>query len=142
MDSSILSLVFVAVVGGFLLLTMFALPWRRLPEEKETKPLYWEKCSAKWQFAKGALIAGGNIPIARVSFYGDFLVIAMLCVTKIYYTEIESVTFKKGWFSSTITIHLAKGRNLLINPRNYDKVRALIEAHVPPTKHLHHDRPV
>lgn len=131
MDSSILALICVVVVGGFLLLAMFALPWRKLPEEKETKPLYFEKCSAKWQLAKGALIAGGNIPIARISFYEDFFVVAMLFVTKVYYSEVVSVTYKKGWFSKTITIHLAKGRSLIINPKNYDKVRALIERNYP-----------
>lgn len=129
MDSSILSLACIVFVGVFLLLAMFALPWRKLPEEKETKPLYWEKCSANWQLAKGALIAGGNIPFARISFYEDFFVVAMLFITKVYYSEVVSVSYKKGWFSRTITVHLAKGRSLLINPKNYDKVRALIESH-------------
>lgn len=130
MDSNILALIGVAGIGAFLLLVMFVLPQRKLPEEKEKKPLYEERCSANWRFAKGAIIAGGNIPIARISFYDDFFVVALGTLTKVLYSEVLSTSFKSGWLSSSITIHLAKGRSLLIHPKNFEKVRSLIETRV------------
>ena len=127
MDSSLLTLIGVAGVGAFLMLTMFVLPQRKLPEEKEKKALYEEKCSANWRFAGGVIIAGGNIPIARISFYDDFFVVALVALTKVHYSEVLSTSFKSGWLSNSITIHLEKGRSLLIRPKNFEKVRSLIE---------------
>lgn len=127
MDSNVLTLIGVVGIGVFLLLAMFVLPKRKLPEEKERKLIYEERCSANWRFAKGAVIAGGNIPIARISFYDDFFVVALGTLTKVLYSEILSTTYRSSWLSSSITIHLAKGRSLLIRPRNFKKVRSLIE---------------
>jgi hypothetical protein len=128
MDSSLLSLFVVAGVGVILLMAMFILPQRKLPEEKEVKPLYEERCSANWRFARGAVVAGGNIPIARISFYDDFFVVALVTLTKVLYSEVLSTDFKKGWLSKSITINFAKGRSLVIHPKNFEKVRSLIEA--------------
>ena len=128
MDSSLLSLFVVVGVGAVLLAAMFVLPQRKLPEEKEKKPLYEERCSANWRFARGMVIAGGNIPIARISFYDGFFVVALVTLTKVLYSEVLSTDFKKGWLSKSITIHFAKGRSLVIHPKNFEKVRSLIEA--------------
>lgn len=128
MDSSILVLIGVTGIGAFLLLVMFVLPQRKLPEEQERKPLYEERCSANWQFAGGAVVAGGNIPIARISFYDGFFVVALLTLTKVQYSEVLSTSFKSGWLSSSITIHLPKGRSLVIRPKKIEKIRSLIEA--------------
>lgn len=128
MDPTLLSLFVVAGVGALLLVTMFVLPQRRLPEEKGRKPLYEERCSANWRFARGAIVAGGNIPIARISFYDDFFVVALGTLTKVPYSEVLSTEFQKGWLSKSITIHFTKGRSLVIHPKNFDKVRSVIEA--------------
>lgn len=128
MDPTLLSLLVVAGVGALLLVTMYVLPQRRLPEEKQRRPLYEERCSANWRFARGAIIAGGNIPIARISFYDDFFVVALGTLTKVPYSEVLSTDFKKSWLSKSITIHLTKGRRLVIHPRDLERVRSVIEA--------------
>lgn len=130
MSPEVLTLIGVVGIGAFLLLAIFVLPQRRLPEEKEEKPLYEERCSANWRFAKGTVIAGGNIPIARISFYDDFFVVALMTLTKVHYSEVLSTSFKSGWLSNSITIQLAKGRSLLIHPKNFKKVQSLIETRV------------
>ena len=122
-----MALIGVVGIGTFLLLAMFVLPQRKLPEEKNKKPLYEERCSANWRLAKGVVIAGGNIPMARISFYDDFFVVALGALTKVLYSEVLSTSFKKGWLSSSITIHFAKGRSLLVYTKNFEKVRSLIE---------------
>jgi len=124
----VLVLVGVAGIGAFFLLAIFVLPQRKLPEEKDQKPLYEERCSVNWQFAGGVLSAGGNIPIARVSFYDGFFVVALLTLTKVHYSEVLSTSFKSGWLSRSITMHLAKGRSLVIHPKNIEKIRVLLEA--------------
>lgn len=130
MDSEVLTLIGVVGIGVFLLLAMFVMPLRRLPEEKEEKPLYEERCSAKWRFAKGVVVAGGNIPIARVSFYGDFFVVALGALTKVFYSEVQSTSFRNGWLSNSITIQLTKGRSLIIHPNNFKKIQSLIQTHI------------
>jgi len=132
MDPAILTLIGVVGIGVFLLLAMFLLPNRKLPEEKTRTPLHEERCSAHWRFAKGAVVAGGNVPIARISFYDDFFVVALGSLTKVLYSEVLSTTFKSGWLSRSITIHFAKGRSLRIHPKNYKKVQSLIDTHVSP----------
>lgn len=133
MGSEVLTLIGAVGIGVFLLLAMFVVPLRRLPEEKKEKPLYEERCSAKWRFAKGTIIVGGNIPIARVSFYDDYFVVAMGTLAKVFYSEVLSTSFKSGWLSNSITIQLAKGRSLLIRPKNFKKVQSLIQTRV---KHI------
>lgn len=134
MDSNILVIIGVMGVGLFLLLAMFFFPKRKLPEEKERQLLYEERCSANWRFAKGMIVAGGNIPMARISFYNDFFVVALGTVTKVFYTEVLSTSFKNSWLSSSITIHLAKGRSLLIHSKNPEKIQFLLETHINATR--------
>ena len=130
MFSVILELIGVAGIGVFLLSMMFVLPRRKLPEEKEQKSLHEEKCSAEWRFAKGFIGAGGNIPIARISFYDTFFVVAMGILTKVLYSEVLSTSFKSGLLSNSVTIHLAKGQSLFFHTRNSEKIRSLIESRI------------
>jgi hypothetical protein len=130
-DTGLLTLIGMAGVGVALLGAMFVLPRRKLAEEKEKKPLYEERCSAYWRFARGAVVAGGNIPIARISFYDDFFVVALVKLTKAFYSEVLSTDFKAGWLSNSITIHFATGRSLVLHPKNFEKVRSLVETSAP-----------
>lgn len=128
MDSTLLPLLVVAVVGLILMAAMFVLPNRRLPEEKGKKPLYEERCSAKWRFARGAVVAGGNIPIARISFYDDFFVVALGTLKKVLYSEVLSTNSTKGWLSPSITIHFSKGQSLVVHPKHLERVLSVMEA--------------
>lgn len=127
MDSSILTLLGVLGIGSFLLMTIFFLPLRKLPEEKGKKPLHTEKCSTYWQSLGGVFVAGGNLP-ARISFYDDFFVVARITFVKIHYSEIKSSSFKRGWLSNSVKLDFGKGRTLFFRPKNLEKVRSLIEA--------------
>ncbi|MBI5450794.1 MAG: hypothetical protein HY940_05500 [Gammaproteobacteria bacterium] len=130
MSPDILTLAGVVGIGAFLLWAMLIMPQRKLPEEKERKPLYEERCSAIWRFGEAVLIIGGNIPIARISFYDDFFVVSLGRIIKIPYSEILSASFKRRWFSNSITIRLDRKRSLLIHPRNFKKVQLFIENHM------------
>jgi hypothetical protein len=120
-----------AAVGVALLVAVFVLPQRKLVEERARKPLYEERCSANWRFAHGVLVAGGNIPMARISFYDDFFVVALVKLTKVLYSEILSTNSKSGWLSNSITIRFGNGRSLVLHPKNFERVRSLIEGNRP-----------
>lgn len=126
MDPGLLTVLGVAAVG-VVLATLFLLSRRKLAEEMGKQPLYEERCSASWRFAHGVVVAGANIPIARISFYDDFFVVALVRVTMVRYSEIQSADFRNGWLSNSITIQLAKGRRLVLHPRNLERVRSLVE---------------
>lgn len=128
MDSSFFVLLGSIGIGGFLLFVMFVMPRRKLPEEKERKPLYEERCSANWRLAGGSLTVGGNLPIARIAFYDDFFVIALMALKKISYSEIVSVSCNSGWLSKSITINFAKSKSLIIYPKKIEKILSLIKA--------------
>ena len=113
------------------LVVFFVLPQRKLPEEKENRLLYEERCSANWKLAGGVLIAGGNTPIARVSLYEDFFVVSLLGIKKINYSQVLSVSFKSSWFSKSMTINLGKGRSLVIRAKNMEKIQSIIMAKNP-----------
>jgi len=127
MDSDILALICLAAIGFVFLLLIFVLPRRRLTEEKGIKLLYEEHCSANWKLAGGILVAGGNVPMARVSFYEHFFVVSLMGITKIYYSEVLSSSIQSNWFSKSITIKLAKGRSLVIRAKNLEKIQSIIE---------------
>ncbi len=131
MDSNIFALICIAIIGATLLTFIFVLPKRKLVEEKGITPLYEERCSANWKFGGGALIAGGNIPIARISFYENFFVVSMLCPTKINYSEIISADFKSNWFSKSVTLYFDKGNSLVIRPQNVKKIQSIVAAKNP-----------
>lgn len=126
MDVNLWTVIGVVGVGVFLILTMLLLPQRKLLDEKEKKPLYEERCAANWRSRGGGLVAGGNIPVARISFYDDFFVIALINLTKVNYSDVLSAAFKSGGLSNSVTIHLAKGSSLVIHPKNLEKLRSLM----------------
>jgi len=113
-------------MGIFFIFAIFVLPQRKLPEEKGIKLLHEERCSGYWKSLGGALVAGGNIPIARISFYEDFFVISLLGIAKVNYSDIVSSSFKNKWFSKSIMINLANGRGLVINAKNVEKIKSII----------------
>ena len=121
MDSNIFALICLALMGIFFIFAFFVLPQRKLPDEKGIKLLHEERCSGYWKSLGGALVAGGNIPIARISFYEDFFVISLLGISKINYSDVVSSSFKSKWFSKSVTINLVNGRSLVINAKNVEK---------------------
>lgn len=129
MDSDIFALITALGIGFFFILVIFILPKRKMSDEEGKKVLHEERCSANWRF-KGGIGAGGNIPVARVSFYETFFVVALLKPTKVFYSEIASITAKEGWMSSSIAVHFVNGTTLFIYPGNFDKVRAILEKRV------------
>ena len=127
MDTSVLTLVGLAGIGAFLLTAIFVLPKRKAPEEKGKQPLYEERCSLYWKWFKGGMVAGGNIPIARISLYDSFFIVALIHPTKIPYSDISSVSLRKGWMSNSIIIQLVTGSSLHVHPRNVEKMLSLIK---------------
>ena len=103
------------------------LPKRKAPEEAGKQPLYEERCSFYWRWLKGGVIAGGNIPVARVSLYDTFLVVALVHPTKVPYSDISSISLEKSWISNSITIELVTGRGLRIYPKNGERIVSLIK---------------
>ena len=50
------------------------------------------------------VVAGGDIPIARIPFYDDFFLVALVTLTKVLYSEVLSTDFKKGWLPVRLTL--------------------------------------
>ena len=126
MDTNLIALIVVGGIGLFFLLLIFVLPLRKTPEEKTREALYEERCSINWRY-KGGIIAGGNIPIARISFYDEFFVVALINATKVPYTDVLSCSSKSGWLSSSIEVTITGGRRLLIYSKNVKNVARLIK---------------
>ncbi len=127
LPNGLLSLIGLAVLGASLLwLISFLLSQRKLPEEKGKDSLHTERCATYWRALGGMLGIGGNLP-ARISFYDDYFVVARLTLNKVPYSEIRSISFKRGWILNSVTVHFDKGRSLFFHPRNIEKVQSLIK---------------
>ncbi len=124
-DSTTGTLIIVVVVGLFFLLVIFVLPHRKIAEEKGKTILYEERCSVSWRY-KWGITSGGNIPIGRITFYDNFFVVSFIVITKVLYSGVKSISLKRGWLSTTMTINLADSRSLLLHPRNPEKMELVI----------------
>lgn len=126
-DMNLFSLICLAGVGIFFFLIIFILPQRKLPEEKGKKLLHEERCTVIWKSLGGTIQAGGIIP-SRISFYDDFFVVSLIGHSKINYSEVTALSCKSNWFSRTITFSFGKGRSLVINVKNMEKIESIIKA--------------
>ena len=129
MDTNLLKVIGVLAIGAFFLIVAFILPLRRRPEERGENTLNEERCSIKWRLF-GGLVAGGSIPLTRISFYNDFFVKALYNITLINYSEFKSASVKRNILSKSISLYLSDGRCLDIYPNNLDKVISVIETKV------------
>lgn len=126
MDSGFLALIGITCIGIFFILAIFVLPRRKAPEEEGKNATHEIRCSAYWQLKPG-LVAGGNLPIARVAFYDSFFVVSLIKPTVILYSEIISVSFKKGWITNSVKFHFSNNRGLVIHPRDVEKIKSLLD---------------
>lgn len=132
---------FYILIPGWILIfwsmIFFTFPRRRLPEENGLIPLYEERCLAipykerLPPLINVSILWGGSIFPARIAFYEDFFVIAMIFMTKAHYSEVVSTSFKKSWLSNHITIRLTNGISLVLKPRNFEKIQSLISKITP-----------
>lgn len=125
-DSAIWTLIGVGAIAIFFLLSVVLLPRRKTAEEKGKEALYEERCSVSWRY-KWGIVAGGNIPVSRVSFYDDFFIVSFFKIKKILYSEVKSVIVRRNWLSNALSINLVgPSRTLVIYPRSADKMRQII----------------
>jgi hypothetical protein len=84
---------FVLSLVGCVLIFSYIAPKIRLSEENGVSPLIQCNCSI---VTKGAVFQLHGLPgVARVALYDDFIVLSNLLKTKISYSVISSVVFKK-----------------------------------------------
>lgn len=125
MDPFPLLVVAIAVVAFSLLAPLFTSN-RRAKIEHNQRPLWEEKCSGRM----GAI--GVGIPAIRVSLYRNFMVVAFLGTTVIPYSDIQSVSVKRGFSILGTTGIGIKMRNMLsgyhFRSRDPNKVAELIQA--------------
>jgi len=96
-----ISLVLIGGIGLFLLVVVLILPRRKAPYEKGLKPIHEERCSIKWLTGSG-MMAGGNMPVARLSFYPDFFVVAFIGISQIRYSGIKGASSNKTFFQKPL----------------------------------------
>jgi hypothetical protein len=96
-DSSIAPLIGLSL-DVLVLASVFLLPRERSKEELGLPVLYEERCSGR--MGRFGFLAGGNVASFRISLYDTFLVIAFIGPTKVPYTEVESVDYRRQWVSN------------------------------------------
>ena len=106
---------------------------RRIPAEKGLEPISQERCSV--QFGRFGMTAGGNIPLARVALYPEFMVIGFFTRTVIPYKNIAEVSLNRSLgapYSLGVRLRL-QGLNssYLLFPRDPQSLASLIESHLP-----------
>jgi len=126
MGGELIALMLIVGIGVFLLTTVLVLPRRKASYEKALKPIYEERCSINW-VTKSGLLAGGNLPAARVSYYSDFFVVAFMGITKIKYTEIKSTSYKKSLLSSWVKVDISGGSSLRLYSKNTEIILKLLK---------------
>ncbi len=126
LGSELISLILIVGIGLFLLVAVLILPRRKAPYEKGLKPIHEERCSVKWLTESG-MMAGGNMPVARLSFYSDFFVVAFIGISQIRYSGIKIVSAKKAFFSNSIEITTSDGRTLLLYPKSAEVILKLLK---------------
>ena len=113
-------------LGAFFLAVATVLQRRRMADEHDREPLHEERCTVIFRPNRGWFIAGSNMPTARIAFYEEFFVVAMLRLTKLRYSAIDSLSSNAGWLSRSITIRIMGGPRLTFYPRRDDRILELL----------------
>lgn len=105
-DPALVAIGFCAVIGLALIIPMF-LVRRRAAQERGLVPQFEAFCSGTYG---RSLLAGGNIPIFRLSIYKDFVVIAsLLGQTIIPRRQLARVEAQGGWLSARLLVESTSG---------------------------------
>jgi hypothetical protein len=125
-DSPLVTLIGLGVIGVVFVL-LFMAPYRRAKEESGQTLLYEERCTGRKKVGLG-FSAGGNIPNWRISFYESFFVIASIGTAIISYKEVESVKYRRQFFSKGVHILVRSPRmEIVLFPKDPQKILALFE---------------
>jgi len=107
------------------LLLVFLLPRERSKEEVGLPVLYEERCSRRT--GRFGFFAGTNLSSIRISLYDTFLVIRLLFPTKILYTKVRSVEYRRQWVSWGLNIRMRNSRvEIVLFPRNPQRILAVL----------------
>jgi hypothetical protein len=128
MNSQLLSDIGLYATVAIFFATIFILPFRKLPEEKEKKSLHSERCTSYWKAMNGFLVSGGTP--ARIAFYENFFVVARVTIAKFYYHDIKSAIFRPHFILNKVTLNFGKGRTLIFYTWHISKIQTLIEARI------------
>ena len=131
MDPFIGLVMFLLVAVGLLLWPVVN-SFRRVPAEKGLEPISQERCSV--QSGQLGFTVGGNIPLARVTLYPEFMVIGFFTTTVIPYKNIAEVSLNRslgalGSLGVCLKVHGLKSSYTLF-PRDPQTLASLVESHL------------
>ena len=131
MDPFLGLVAFLLVAAGVLLWPVVN-SFRRAPAEKGLEPISQERCSV--QSGRLGFTAGGNIPLARVALYPEFMVICFFTTTVIPYKNIAEVSLNRnlgalGSLGVRLRLHGLKSSYMLF-PRDPQALASLVESHL------------
>lgn len=126
-DGSVIGLVVVGIVAVALLFFVIK-PRRKLPEEKDLKPLYTERCSATTRAGLG-LRFGTNMPTCRLTLYEHGMVIAVVAPIWVKYEDIEQVKSVRSWLSRRVDISVRDPKVAAsFNVRSPERIASILRA--------------
>jgi hypothetical protein len=112
MDPSLITFLFVVLIGSVLIVTMFVLPKRKTKEENGLTPIYETTCSGTYgifPFYFGTYLTG-----IRLSIYGHFLVVAIVTPIVIPFSQLARIEVKKSFIGHSLLIQ-KNGLNLIFH---------------------------
>ena len=127
-----LGLIAVLLVVASVLLWPIVNSFRTVSAEKGLKPISQERCSV--QSGGFGSSVGGNIPLARVTLYPEFMVIGFFTTTVIPYKNIAEVSLSRslgalGSLGVRLKLHGLKSTYMLF-PRDPKGLANLVESHL------------